>query len=95
MTYQPVVTTSQARELTVPRSDNPHLIWDGTTTRVIPGSWYRRHAGYAGWLLIMTRDELADIRNDMPDLYGWDDPAVVAIRLTDYAGDEVAMTDPS
>ncbi len=40
---------------------NPHLIWDGAEARVITEDFYRALNAESAWLLIMTRNDLADL----------------------------------
>lgn len=78
------VTESDANDL-VTGPGNPHLIWDGAEARVVTEDFYRALNAESAWLLIMTRDDLADID---PAAFTYH-PATLAERLSTF-GDDLA-----
>jgi hypothetical protein len=82
-----IVTEGNVRDL-ITAPGNPHLIWDGAEAHVVPGDFYDALHATAPWLLIMSRDELADID---PDALAYN-PAALAGLLTTF-GDDLAADD--
>jgi hypothetical protein len=82
-----IVTEENARDLITPPG-NPHLIWDGAEARVITEDFYDALHATSPWLLIMCRDDLADID---PEALAYH-PATLAEHLTIF-GDDLAAGD--
>jgi hypothetical protein len=80
-----IVTEKNARDL-ITGPGNPHLIWDGAEARVITQAFYRALHAESAWLLIMTRDDLAEIDPEAGTYH----PATMAERLTTFADDLTA-----
>jgi hypothetical protein len=79
-----IVTAMDANDL-VTGPGNPHLIWDGAEARVITGDFYRAMYAESPWLLIMSREMLADLD---PAAFTYH-PATLAELLTTF-GDDLA-----
>jgi len=82
-----IVAESDADDL-VTGPGNPHLIWDGAEARVITEDFYRALNAESAWLLIMTRNDLADLD---PAAFTYH-PATLAELLTTF-GDDLAADD--
>ena len=80
-----IVTEKDARDL-ITQPGNPHLIWDGAEARVITEDFYRALNAESAWLLIMSRDDLAEI-DPWALIYH---PATMAERLSIFADDLAA-----
>lgn len=80
-----IVTEENVNDL-ITQPGNPHLIWDGAEARVITEDFYRALHAESAWLLIITRDDLAEID---PDALAYH-PATNAERLTMFADDLAA-----
>jgi hypothetical protein len=79
-----IVTEENARDL-ITAPGNPHLIWDGAEARVITGDFYDALNATSPWLLIMCRDDLADLDPEALTYH----PASLAELLTIF-GDDLA-----
>jgi hypothetical protein len=79
-----IVTEENARDL-ITEPGNPHLIWDGTEARVITEDFYGALNVTSPWLLIMCRDDLADVDPEALTYH----PASLAELLTIF-GDDLA-----
>jgi hypothetical protein len=55
-----IVTEENARDL-IAGPGNPHLIWDGAEACVFTEDFYDAVHAISPWLLIMYRDDLADV----------------------------------
>ncbi len=82
-----IVGGSNANDL-VTGPGNPHLIWDGAEARVITEDFYGARYAESSWLLIMTRNDLADLD---PAAFTYH-PAALAELLTTF-GDDLAAGD--
>ena len=79
-----IVTEENARDL-ITEPGNPYLIWDGAEARVITEGFYDALHATSPWLLIMCRDDLADIDPEALTYH----PASLAELLTTF-GDDLA-----
>lgn len=77
-----IVTERDANDL-ITGPGNPHLIWDGAEARLITEDFYDALHAESAWLLIMTRDDLADIA---PDAFTYH-PGTLAGMLSTFAAD--------
>jgi hypothetical protein len=78
------VTENDTREfMTAP--GNPHLIWDGAEARVVSEDFYDALHATSPWLLIICRDDLADMDPEALTYH----PAALADMLTIF-GDDLA-----
>lgn len=82
----PVIIIEENAHDLITGPGNPHLIWDGAEARVITEGFYRALHAESAWLLIMTRDDLAEIEPDAITYH----PATMAERLTVFADDLAA-----
>jgi hypothetical protein len=80
-----IVTEENARDL-ITEPGNPHLIWDGAEARVITEGFYDTLHATSPWLLIMCRDDLADIDPEALTYH----PASLAELLTIFDDDLAA-----
>ncbi len=80
-----IVTEENARDL-ITAPGNPHLIWDGAEARVITEDFYDALNTGSAWLLIMSRDDLADVDPEALTYH----PASLAELLTIFADDLAA-----
>ena len=87
MCAEVIVAENDANDL-VTGSGNPHLIWDGAEARVITEDFYRALNAESAWLLIMTRNDLADLDPAALTYH----PATLAELLTTF-GDDLAADD--
>ena len=82
-----IVAENDANDL-VTGPGNPHLIWDGAEARVITEDFYDALNTGSAWLLIMSRDDLADVDPEALTYH----PAALAELLTTF-GDDLAAAD--
>ncbi len=80
-----IVTTRDARQL-LTDAGNPHLICHGREVRVVRQRAWRDFYAADGALLIMSRDDLAELD---PDALR-EDPCSLASRLTTFANELAA-----